>query len=85
MEQIKNPYYETLEAITRAKPPEFCKGIFNSNELDDDQITELQDWCGCNSQPVWATGLGHLEAADHIVNVAIENRNICDKMRSQKF
>lgn len=79
MDLIKNPYYEALKAITKQEPPDFCKGIFNSSELDDDQITELQDWCCCNSQPMWATGIGHLEAADHIVNEAISNGNIHEK------
>lgn len=78
-DKIKNPYYEALQSITRTEPPEFCKGIFNTSELDDEQIIELQDYCSLSRTLDWGTGIGILEAADHIVEEAVSNGNICGK------
>lgn len=76
---IKNPYYEVLKKITGKEPPEFCKEIFNTRELNEDQYDILHQWCYDNSGLEWVTGIGHLEAVDYIVDEAVSNGNICDK------
>ncbi len=78
--RIENPYFDVLKSITGDNnPPEFCKGIFNTSELSDDNYENLQEWCLNNSNLEWSTGIGFLEAADHIVEEAVSNGNIYGK------
>ena len=79
MDLIKNPYYEALKEITGHEPPKFCKGIFNTRELNEENYDILHQWCFDHSKPEWVTGISYLEAADHIVEEAISNGNIYDK------
>ena len=71
-----SPFKEALVAITGKEPPFDLTGIYESRHISDDIIDDLQAWCADNSNPHWATGLSMLEAADLIVDGAIENANI---------
>lgn len=73
-----SPLREALSVVCGgAEPPEFVQGC-RFDALTDAQKMELQDWCSVHCKPSWATGIGALEAAEHIVNCAIENANIVD-------
>lgn len=74
--KIENPLYEALQALCGAEPPAYTKGCFAANELPDQLITELQDWCSLHARPEWATGLSMLECAEQIVADAVDNANI---------
>ncbi len=73
--QTQNPIREALEALCRATPPAFVKG-YDLKSLTDQQMTKLQDWCSVNAKPEWATGLSIIEAAERIVQEAVDNANI---------
>ena len=72
----ESPLYEALQSIVGKNPPDFVVGIYAARELSDDQMTELQDWCATHGKPEWTTGIGILEAAERIVDCAVENGNI---------
>lgn len=76
MKRRDAPFLEALQALVGKRPPAFCRGVYASRELDDDQIQRLQGWCADNARPAWATGLSMIEAADLIVDGAVENANI---------
>jgi hypothetical protein len=78
-EEIKNPLFEALRAITGEKPPEFVRGKFATTDLNDRENDKLQEWCLNNARPHWSTGIGIMEAADTIVIEAIGNCNICGR------
>ncbi len=71
----KDPLREALAAVVGKEPPDFVRG-YNFKDLTDKQQLELQDWCSLNARPHWATGLSMLEAAELIVEGAVENANI---------
>ncbi len=71
----KHPLREALLAVTGKEPPAYVKG-HNILNLTDHQVMALQDWCSLNARPEWATGLSILEAAEMIVQGAIDNANI---------
>lgn len=73
---VHSPLAEALEALIGALPPMPMEGICNSNELDENEGMMLEEWCCQNARPRWATGSGLLEAAELIVERAIENANI---------
>lgn len=77
--RIKNPLTEALQAITGKKPPSYTHGAFSSSDLLDENVTDLQDWCSVNARPSWSTGLGVLEAAEAIVQEAVDNGSIAGK------
>ncbi|XZE52562.1 hypothetical protein SH139x_004263 [Planctomycetaceae bacterium SH139] len=76
---VKDPLYEALAALTRATPPETMRGIDSTEELTDEQFSELQDWASNHVIPHWSTGLGLIDAAEMLVKSAIENANIDGK------
>jgi len=74
----QHPIREALQALCGAEPPAFVQG-WDINDLTEDQVQELQDWCSLNARPEWATGLSMMEAAVLIVEGAVENNNIEQK------
>ena len=77
--RIESPLAEALQAITGKKPPAYTRGAFSSSDLLDENVTDLQDWCSIHACPAWSTGLGVLEAAEAIVQEAVDNGNIAGK------
>lgn len=69
-------FKEVLTVLTGEEPPFELTDVMSSSEIDDDTHDLLQDWCATNSKPKWATGLSMIEAADVIVEGAIENGNL---------
>jgi hypothetical protein len=49
---------------------------YHSHDYTDAENEKLQDWCSMHARPHWATGLGLIEAAELIVQGAVENSNI---------
>ena len=71
----ENPLRDALKVVCGAEPPQFVRG-HTTKGYTDQELQELQDWCSVNCKPEWGTGIGALEAAEHIVEVAVENANI---------
>jgi len=80
---VRNPLSEALRAITGISPPDdLCPpGAFSCEDVPDELVNDLQDWCSLHANPPWATGLWVLEAAEYCVKGAIENANIPSKER----
>ena len=74
VQERPNYFREALKAIIGKYPPMHVPPV-GSMEMGD-AVVELQDWCSDNAQPKWATGLSMIEAAELIVDQAIENANI---------
>jgi len=74
-EIVKNPLYDALWGLTGARPPAYVRGLSCCQELGD-HVLKLQDWCILHARPEWSTGIGLLEAAEHIVREAVANGNI---------
>lgn len=74
-ETPKDPFREALAAVVGKEPPEYVRG-FGLREMTGKQVSDLQDWCSVNARPEWATGLSMIEAAELIVEGAVENANI---------
>ncbi len=74
--KIKNPLYQVLQHMTGKKPPLVLENCLSFSEISDEEYLLLQDWVCNNSKPYWVTGEGILEAAQIIVNLALENNNI---------
>lgn len=70
-----NPIRAALQAIVGKAPPKWLKG-YSTTFGTDAERTELQDWVNSCARPFWSTGIGILEAADHIVREAVANANI---------
>ena len=66
---------QALWAITGKIPPDFVTGC-DFRGLTDQQMVKLQDWCASNARFNWMTGIGVMEAAEKLVDSAIENGNI---------
>jgi hypothetical protein len=73
-----NPLEEALIAITGKKPPFDLRKIKRSGELEEALAIALTDWCSLNANPCWATGTSILEAANLLVERALENGNLRD-------
>lgn len=71
-----NPLKEAIAALTDSEPPSFLDGIHYTRQLNDLQLVAIQDWCCMNTRIPWATGESVLDAADLIVDRAVENCNI---------
>jgi hypothetical protein len=69
-----NYFRDALKAIIGKYPPMMVPPY--STSAMGDEVIELQDWCADNARPQWATGLSMIEAAELIVDQAIENANI---------
>ena len=72
--KIDRPLAEALAIITGTMPPGL-EGIYHSRQLDDEAGLALDNWCKAY-RPAWTTGDGVLEAAELIVQRALENDNI---------
>ena len=69
-----NYFREALRAVVGLYPPLVVPPV-GAKDMGDEVIV-LQDWCSDNARPRWATGLSMIEAAELIVDQAIENANI---------
>jgi len=77
--RVANPLAVALQVITGEEPPTYTHGVFSSQELSDENVSDLQDWCSFHARPFWSTGIGVLEAAELIVQEAVDNGNIAGK------
>lgn len=73
--KIDDPIREVLLALTGKSPPSFVKG-YNFKNLTSEQWDTLHQWCVRHVKPHWATGIGLLEAAEAMVEEAVDNANI---------
>ncbi len=80
----QHPFREALQAVVGKAPPAYVKG-FGLGGLTGKQVSDLQDWCSLNARPEWATGLSMIEAAELIVEGAIENGNIDKVFPSERM
>jgi hypothetical protein len=81
-----HPFQNAIEAIlgplplmTGADNYPICQKlerILVSEELPDHEVLRLQDYCSLRAKPAWATGESIIDAADLMVERAIENGNI---------
>lgn len=79
---VEDPLFEALTHLLREEPPLPLTGVFNTNEISDEDYEILQHWASdtiSKSGLSWATGLSMLDCANVIVSGAIENANIVDK------
>jgi hypothetical protein len=79
-----NYFKEALESLTGKNLP-MRVPRFKASRMSDENQYKLQEWCVDNAQPPWATGLSMIEAAELIVQGAIENGNIEGPPRNAKF
>jgi len=75
----KNPLTDALRVIVGVEPPKYTHGAYSANDLEEENIVDLQDWCSLNARPEWSTGIGILEAAELIIEEAVSNANIAPK------
>jgi hypothetical protein len=76
----RSPFRSTLESITGKLPPMDLSGVYCFNDIENPETQDaIQDWASVNANPHWATGLSMIEAAELIVEQAVENRNILSK------
>jgi hypothetical protein len=80
----QNYLKEALESIT-GKKLTMRVPRYKASRMSDENQFKLQGWCVDNAQPPWATGLSMIEAAELIVQGAIENGNIEGPPRNAKF
>lgn len=71
-------FYQALQNIVNAKPPEFMKEVTvkGYHDLTDEKANQLQDWVVENHSLTWATGMGVIEAAILIVKEAVAEGSI---------
>lgn len=83
---VENPFMDALWHVVRRKPPAFCRGIYHSSELSEEDFERLQDWCAhvVHTRVHWATNLSCIDAADLIVNEAVDNANIVPRKERAK-
>lgn len=77
---VTDPFRDACRQVAGVEPPEWVKGWGIQDLPDEDYIHMLQCWfLNEGDGPFsteWGTGIGALEAAEHIVECAIENGNI---------
>jgi hypothetical protein len=81
-----HPFQNAIEAILGSLPlmtgtdnyplAQSLEDILVSKELPDQAISRLQDYCSLRANPAWATGESIIDAADLMVERAVENGNI---------
>ena len=72
-----SPFREALQAVTGVEPPWELAGVYCYNDIADADVQEeVHNWASMNCRPSWATGLSMIEAAELIVEQAVENVNI---------
>lgn len=74
-ERAPSPFRDALRAVSGAEPPAFVRG-HSSQGYTDEENEKLQDWCGSHTRPHWATNLSMIDAAELIVESAVDNANI---------
>ena len=73
-----DPLRDAIRLISGREPPEYVRG-WDLSEISDVDVEHLQDWLSGpmdQTETPWGTGIGALEAAEHIVSCAIDNGNI---------
>lgn len=75
VEGAPNYFREALKVLIGKEPPMEVPP-YGAHDMGDEVIA-LQDWCSENARPSWATGLSMIEAAELIVQQALDNANIC--------
>ena len=66
-----SPFREALLILTNVEPPNYVVGA-SCNDIDDAHIDNLQNWCAQHCLLPWGTGIGTIEAAEHMVAMSIE-------------
>ncbi len=76
-DKINNPIREALRLFINPKVeiPAFVEGE-SFQSLSDDVMQMLQDFCSEYAVLSWATGLSIMDAAELLVESALENDNI---------
>jgi hypothetical protein len=76
----KAPLADAIAAIVGVVPPFEMDGVWHTRENPDLLADGLEGWCSeqicIGRYAPWATGCGILEAAEHLVETAIENGNL---------
>lgn len=72
MQRITDPLRAVLKAMTGVEPPACVRG-YNFDNLTDDQLVSVQDWCVDNVRPSWCTGIGLMDVAERQVKEACGN------------
>ena len=71
-----DPIRTVLKAFCGGKaPPPFVRG-YACGKLPDAQHEELIEWLHTNARVYWTIGIAHVEAADLLVQEAVDNANI---------
>jgi len=85
-EGIKDPCGDAIATMVGKRPPLklLPRGTYSTSELHETQGLELQFWIckqlGKRAVPMhWSTGIGIMDAADAIVQEAVNNANIAPK------
>lgn len=78
------PLREALYALTLSEPPDFITSQWWLGELLQSQVEELQAWCVNHARPSWATGLSIMEAAERLVQEALDNGNLVPRKQEPK-
>jgi hypothetical protein len=76
---VQSHFYQALKQVAGAKPPEFMKTVTVNeycHDLSDASCDELQTWAVDNSNLLWCTGMGVIDAAIALVKDAVGNGNI---------
>lgn len=71
-----NPLAEAIAPLVDQEPPPYLAGLYFTRQLSERQNIEFADWCSLHTVVIWATGESLLDAADLMVERAIENGNI---------
>lgn len=72
--ECPNYFREAIHAVVGKYPPMEVPR-YGAHDMGN-EVIELQDWCASNARPEWATGLSMIEAAELIVQQALDNANI---------
>ena len=71
-----DPIRVVLKAFCGGKaPPDYVMG-YSCGNLGDAQHEELIEWLHNNVKIYWTIGIAHVEAADRLVQEAVDNANI---------
>ena len=74
----EDPFRDAVRVLAGTEPPDYVRG-WSSADLTDEDVVALGDWLGlehCQRHLPWATGTGLIEAAEHLVDSALENGNL---------
>lgn len=74
-------FYQALQNIVNAEPPQFMKSVTISDyyDLSDGDASALQEWVVDNHDLIWATGMGVIEAAIILVKEAVAEGSISNE------